>query len=471
MSTIEASVKTTHAVFYVTRTATPPGSGSEGQEGTIDKIKRQLGKQTEVWAIYNKSATSPHILQNDTLINDNDSIGLTDMHKALTSTLGAETYKGHMCLSAMPAFFASASCLLPNNPHVKGREKFLSAMSEAEIMKSSGVEAFIKFIREEICQNFKEKIRVSNLKKLVICMEDGINRLREARDKFDEAAKKLAVQHKSVSSQIDQLSTSTSKKLVRECRDQLSSTKSDMRKSVYDYIDSDKSNDDFKAYLTSKINELKTSIGQVLEMRFTNVYEVFKQQAAEIIKQNQKNTEEILHYTIEDPFSSMKLRFNTDFKMDNGISVAGLLSTLGGAATLIWASFLASSPVGWTAAAVLTAVGLVFSFYKAVRSFFSSDYKKEQQRNSTDDNLEKVFAKLTEMLNENLDAASVKINEALLHTKNQMRIPYDQSVNTRAALEAIASKMMELRDRLNSNNAFEVTTSNTTRRAAAAAAA
>ena len=206
-------------------------------------------------------------------------------------------------------------------------------------------------------------------------------------------------------------------------------------------------------------------------MRFTNVYEVFKQQAAEIIKQNQKNTEEILHYTIEDPFSSMKLRFNTDFKMDNGISVAGLLSTLGGAATLIWASFLASSPVGWTAAAVLTAVGLVFSFYKAVRSFFSSDYKKEQQRNSTDDNLEKVFAKLTEMLNENLDAASVKINEALLHTKNQMRIPYDQSVNTRAALEAIASKMMELRDRLNSNNAFEVTTSNTTRRAAAAAAA
>lgn len=75
--------------------------------------------------------------------------------------------------------------------------------------------------------------------------------------------------------------------------------------------------------------------------------------------------------------------------MDNGINVIGLLSTLGGAAALVWASFLASNPVGWTAAAVLGAVGLVFSFYKAVRSFFSSDYKKEQQRKVTEDNLDK----------------------------------------------------------------------------------
>ena len=48
MNAIDSSVKKAHAVFYVTRNATPPGSGSDGQEGTIDKIKRQLGRQTEV---------------------------------------------------------------------------------------------------------------------------------------------------------------------------------------------------------------------------------------------------------------------------------------------------------------------------------------------------------------------------------------------------------------------------------------
>ena len=134
--------------------------------------------------------------------------------------------------------------------------------------------------------------------------------------------------------------------------------------------------------------------------------------------------------------------------MDNGINVIGLISTLGGAAALVWASFLASNPVGWTTAAVLGAVGLVFSFYKAVRSFFSSDYKKEQQRKSADDNLGKVFTKLTEMLDDNLESASAKINEALLETKKQMRIPYEQSINTKAALEEIVTKMMALRDQL-----------------------
>ena len=72
---------------------------------------------------------------------------------------------------------------------------------------------------------------------------------------------------------------------------------------------------------------------------------------------------------------------------------------------------------------MIGAVGLVFSFYKAVRSFFSSDYKKEQQRKSADENIEKVFEKLTEMLDGNLESASAKINEALISTKTQMRIP------------------------------------------------
>lgn len=139
---------------------------------------------------------------------------------------------------------------------------------------------------------------------------------------------------------------------------------------------------------------------------------------------------------------------HTDFKMDNGINVIALISSLGGAAALVWASFLASNPVGWSTAAVLGAVGLVFSFYKAVRSFFSSEYKKEQQRKSADENLDKVFEKLTEMLDANLDSASAKINEALLETKLKMRVPYEQSISTKAALEAIASKMAVLRDKL-----------------------
>jgi hypothetical protein len=448
MSAIEASVKKAHAVFYVTRAATPPGSGSQGQEGTIDKIKRQLGKQTEVWAVYNKSAPTPRHLQGETPIQSNDSVGLVDMDSALTRTLGEETYKGHICVSALPAFLASASCLIPRNPYVKSREKFLAAMSAEDVLKRSGMKAFLEFIRTEICQGFQKKISDANLKKIRSCLQEGVEQLHQARESFADAAKKLKAQQKSASTQIDDLLSSTSQRLQSECHDELSRKKTSMRAAIYDYIERDKSNDDFKDHLTAQVEELKTSIGDDLEARFANVFESFKHEAGEIIKKNQKNVDEILRYTINDPFSSLKLSFTAEFKMSHGINVMGLISSLGGAAALVWASFFASSPVGWTAAAVLGAVGLVFSFYKAVRSFFSSDYKKKQQRKSTDDNLDKVFTKLTEMLDKSLESASAKIGEALADTKEQMRIPYEQSVRTKTALERLATKMMALRDKL-----------------------
>ena len=448
MSAIDSSVKKAHAVFYVTRNATPPGSGSEGQEGTIDKIKRQLGKQTEVWAIFNKSATNPQVLQGQTLVTQNDAVGLSDMGKSLTASLGTETYRGHVCVSGMPAFLAAATCLVPNNPHVRSREKFLASMGRDEILQRSGMHAFLQFLRSELCQNFQTKIRDANIKKIRSCLQDGISHLHQARDNFANAAQKLDVQQKSASSQIDGLLSGTSQKLKSECHDELSGKKSAMRRAIYDYIESNQSNDDFKEYLTGEIDALKTSVGRDLEARFSKVFKSFTNEAEAIIQKNQKNVSEILHYTIDDPFSSLKLSFHTDFKMSNGINVVGLISTLGGAAALVWASFLASNPVGWTTAAVIGAVGLVFSLYKAVRSFFSSDYKKEQQRKSADENIEKVFEKLTEMLDGNLESASAKINEALISTKTQMRIPYEQSLNTKVALEEIAVKMAALRDKL-----------------------
>lgn len=448
IGTIDASVKKAHAVFYVTRNATPPGSGSDGQEGTIDKIKRQLGKQTEVWAIFNKSATNPQVLLGQSLINQNDLVGLQEMDKSLATSLGTETYKGHLCVSGMPAFLASASCLVPNNPHVKSREKFLSAMGADEILQRSGMNAMLQFLRTDLCQNFQTKIRDANLKKIRSCIQEGIGYLAQARNNFANAAQKLEVQQKSVSEQIDRLRSGTSQKLKSECHDELNTKKTSMRQEIYDFIDGDESNDDFKSYLTDQIDSLKISIGQNLENRFSTVFESFTTEAQSIIQKNQKNVSEILQYTIDAPFSSLKLSFNTDFKMDNGINMLGLLSSLGGAAALVWASFLASNPVGWTTAAVLGAVGLVFSFYKAVRSFFSSNYKKEQQRKSADENLNSVFEKLKEMLEGNLESASAQINEALLETKKKMCIPYEQSLNTKVALDGIAMQMIGLRDKL-----------------------
>ena len=63
-------------------------------------------------------------------------------------------------------------------------------------------------------------------------MQQGIDHLHQARDNFANAAKKLGVQQKSASSQIDTLLFSVSEKLKSECHDQLSEKKGGLKSEV-----------------------------------------------------------------------------------------------------------------------------------------------------------------------------------------------------------------------------------------------
>ena len=445
---IDASVKKAHAVFYVTRKAAPPGSGSDGHEGTIDKIKRQLGDQTEVWAIYNKNAPSPRVLTGEALLNDGEQESLKAMEASLRDQLGSDVFQSAKTVSCIPAFYAGATCLLPTNSHYRNRNKFLEAMSADELLRRSGMTEFIAFLKNEICVNYKLKIKNANLKKIRACLEQGIAYVQDLSKTFDTLSKNLGRQYQSSSVQIDDLLQATTRRLQSECKDYLSEKKAASRTSIYRYIQSDNSNDDFKSKLESMINALKESVGVDLEQRFKTVFEALKSGTQEIVEKNKRNVDEIMEYSMPKDLFKSEFSFQLDFKMGNGINVLGILSSLGGAAGLIWASFLASNPVGWTAAAVLGAIGLVFSFYKSVRSFFSSEYKMEQQRKSADENLEKVFDKLEEMLTDNMNKAGERLAEALAETKVQLKMPLEQSLATIRTLSEIGLRMADLKKRI-----------------------
>lgn len=445
---VDASVKKAHVVFYMTRKAAPPGSGSEGQEGTIDKIKRQLGDQTEVWAIYNKNATSPRALPATKLLNEGEQESLKAMESALLAKLGREVFKGTQTVSCIPAFYAGATCLLPSNSHYRSRSKFLEAMTADELLQRSGMKEFVGFLTNDICVNYKAKIKSANLKKIRACLEQGIAYVQELGVSFKTLSENLARQHKSSGAQIDDVRRATKRRLGSECKDYLSERKAKTRDSIYSYIQNDRSNDDFKHKLESTIDAIKTDVGADLEERFETVFADMKTKVQGIVEKNKRNVDEILEYSAPDDLFKNSFSFNLDFKIDNGLNVLGILSSLGGAAALIWGAFLASNPAGWTAAAVIGAIGLVFSFYKAVRSFFSSTYKMEQQRASADDNLGRVFGKLEEALLENIDKAGEKLDEALVQTKAQLKLPLEQSWATVNALSEIGKRMSTLKNNI-----------------------
>ncbi len=79
---ISDATKKAHAIFYVTKTPTPPQKGEEGKEGMIEKIQKQLASQTEVYTLYNKPIKSPRALK-DGLIDENEKKSLRDLDEKM----------------------------------------------------------------------------------------------------------------------------------------------------------------------------------------------------------------------------------------------------------------------------------------------------------------------------------------------------------------------------------------------------
>ena len=70
---IDRAVQKTHAVFYVTAKDAPPN------EGTLDRIKKHLSDQTEVWAIYNKQITNPRQLKKKLVSSQDEEKSLDEL--------------------------------------------------------------------------------------------------------------------------------------------------------------------------------------------------------------------------------------------------------------------------------------------------------------------------------------------------------------------------------------------------------
>ncbi len=167
---ISNATQKAHAIFYVTKTPNPPQKGEEGKRGTIEKIQRQLGSQTEVWAIFNKPITSPRALK-DKLINENEKESLKILNKEMKNILGKH-YMGYKAVSAQMAFYGLSSALLPESDFYKNKQKFLEIFKVEELLYQSHFKPLAEFIAEELLKNSRAKIIQSNCNKALKVVEE-----------------------------------------------------------------------------------------------------------------------------------------------------------------------------------------------------------------------------------------------------------------------------------------------------------
>ncbi|MES2870536.1 MAG: hypothetical protein V4749_13285 [Pseudomonadota bacterium] len=426
---INNAVKRAHAVFYVTSKAAPPQTGDVGRPGTLEKIKAQLGAQTEVWTLYNKRITNPMALQKPALISPDEQASLDDLDQIMRKQLG-EHYQRSMTLCALPAFYAAADCLVPRSTIAISRKKFLDAMAPDALLEKSGVKQFYRHLTRDLVTNVKAKIRRSNMNKVQLAVTDVCSEVKAIQvSQFAPLAKKLHEEAENACHQLQIAFKSLNSRLSNAGEQAIGEFEDAVRNRVYDRIDDDISNDDFKAALEQALQSEQSALQEKLPTALDKQVEQFQKNVSEIVQRFEAHAKDLLAGYSQIGKVRLAGDFSLNVNIDNGINVAGLLASLAGGALLFW------NPAGW----VLMSIGvatLLVGLAKAVWSFFDSDYKKGQQRKATDNNLENACEAIRDSFRETLAQALPPLEEKIEQIRTVLRQPALQARHINQKLDA-----------------------------------
>ncbi|VEJ15353.1 GTPase [Pasteurella multocida] len=394
---INKSVQKAHAVFYITSKDAPPN------EGTLERIKTYLNDQTEVWAIYNKQITNPRQLSNQLIKNNDEQQSLNSLEMILKETLGKH-YRGLMVLAGLPAFYSQSTCIEPFSAMYESQHKFLNKMGRDNLYHFSQLEDLNQKLHKEIVGDVSEKIKKSNFNKVKVLIQNSANQLSAIHQIYlqfeKDLIKKVQLAEQKISGYFDEFE----KQLRGKSNSIIGNYAKSIRTEIYRKIDNNISNDEFKSSFNSIV---KSQIG-VFEK---NMKAMLKKHTKELEDNIKKTQNELLReineldkdYQKYGQIKELDIGFKFDF--ESGINKMGLLSVAIGTALTMW-----WNPVGWVAIAA-TVGSLFFAFMKSVWEFFSSDYKKEQQRKNVNSNLPKITDKIEAETKKSLSKLAKKMSE------------------------------------------------------------
>lgn len=410
---ISKAVKKAHAVFYVTSKDAAPN------EGTLQKIKTHLADQTEVWTVYNKPVTSPRSLKNGLISNDDERGALNDLNKQMESALDKH-YKNYTVVAGLAAFYAVANCLVPFGEKYRNQVKFLNNSDRDELKEKSGLSAFQNHLTQTVIGDVPYKIKASNFNKANYVLKQTVEKLNNIHNGFTDLKlnidKQVAVTKQEIDSEYLDLVQSLKTMIEKIIQDFERKT----RQEVYKRIESDISNDEFKGILKRQIDNNLELVSKDLIAGFKTETSQFDENLKEKLQKLSSRLASIQNNFKADDVTGLNNNVSLKFDINNGINKMGLLGVgIGVGAAMWW------NPVGWVAIS-LTAAGLLFSFAKAIWSFFDSDFKKSEQKKSVDKNLSNIVKELKKVAKENLSDVEEKIEPSLLDLKKKLNEPSDQ---------------------------------------------
>ncbi len=429
---ISNATQKAHAIFYVTKTPNPPQKGEEGKRGTIEKIQKQLDSQTEVWAIFNKPINNPRALK-DRLINESEKESLKILNKKMKNILG-EHYKGYKAVSAQMAFYGLSQALIPGTDFDKNKQKFLKDFKAEELLYQSHFKPLAEFIAEALLKNSRAKIIESNCNKALKVVEELQKAIKTTIEKRIDPMIKEAQEHQQEARY--NLDRSTEKfilNLTNSAFYEIDQFKSDLREKMYVHINKNIEDEECKEIFKNELIQGIETLHEDIKWRFRECEKRFDGEIKEAIKQ--------LEYRIKDSLAieriSIDRGFNLNFDTDSGIDGTTLATSIGGLGLL--GIFNAWNPMGWFALTAGIIAGLV-GIARSIWSFFSSRYKRSQQKKEVDKNLHQICEKIVQDVESRLESRKKDIWEKIEKLKANLR-PVDNYKRMKRQLKESHEKL------------------------------
>ncbi len=414
---ISNATQKAHAIFYVTKTPNPPQKGEEGKRGTIEKIQRQLGSQTEVWTIFNKPINNPRAFK-DKLINESEKESLKILNKKMKNILG-EHYKGYKAVSAQVAFYGLSQALIPESDFYEKKQKFLKDFKEEEwLLYKSHFKQLAEFITEALLKNSRAKIIQSNCNKALKVIEKLQKAIVTTIDRqIDPTIREIKNHHQEVCDNLDRSRDKFVSNLRNSAFDAIERFKSDFRKKMYEHIDRDIEDDECKTMFKHELQKGMEKLGENIKRRSNECKERFMEEIKKDIEQFEERIKDSLIMLDRINIDS---GFDFSFNIDSGINKIGLFASIGGLVILGLVNFW--NPMGWIELGLVGFLGLV-GIVKSVWSFFDSDYKKSQQRKEADKNLDKVCEKIEEKMRNQIESSKKGVSKMIEDLKARLNDP------------------------------------------------
>ncbi len=438
---ISNATQKAHAIFYVTKTPAPPQKGEEKKEGTIEKIQKQLDSQTEVYTLFNKPINSPRALKGG-LIDENEKKSLRDLDEKMKAILGKH-YEGHQIVSAQAAFYGLSSALLPESDFYKNKQKFLEFFKVEELLLKSHFKQLGGFIAETLLENSRAKIIESNCNKALKVIEKLQKTITTTIDrKINPTIKELKNAQLETRDNLDRSRDKFVSNLRNSAFDAIERFKSDFREEMHAHIDDDIEDDECKRKFEVELQQGMKELGENIKRRSNECKERFIEEIKKDIEQFEERIKDSLAMLDRINIDS---GFDFSFNIDSGINKMGLFASIGGLVILGLVNFW--NPMGWIELGLAGLLGLV-GVVKSVWSWFSSDYKKSQQRKEVGKNLDKFCEKITEDMRNQIESSKKIIFEKVESIKVWFNDPVVCYERMREGLIKAGEDLSHLADRI-----------------------